>query len=186
VSIVTYGILPTQNVFKSHLLNTCRWVISCEGIRFCEVSAAHAQSIGWWRHNSTSRLTVFVTLDIGRYKSRIFSSGLRLSYRPYEIPRISFQPFCSYEMRIDGHHVWRGWIGLGCVRLVTRKRRWSVMSWTFDLTASNNRVLGITKCRELRSRIWRSNLQRNVHNKFHEFPSNHSVVTKFGPRDIAS
>jgi hypothetical protein len=48
---VTYGIMPTQNVFNSHLL----------------------------RHHSTSRLTASVTMGIRSYKSRVFSGGLRLS-----------------------------------------------------------------------------------------------------------
>jgi hypothetical protein len=29
----------------------------------------------------------------------------------------SVQPFCSYEMSPDRHHLGRGWVGLGWVRL---------------------------------------------------------------------
>jgi hypothetical protein len=48
----------------------------------------------------------------------------------------------------------------------------------FHLTASSNRHVGITECRKLKCTIWRSDLRHNVHTKFQEYTSNHSLVIK--------
>jgi hypothetical protein len=45
---------------------------------------------------------------------------------------------------------------------------------------------GITECRKLKCRIWRSDMRHNVHTKFLEFLSSHSLVIKYIQLYIAS
>jgi hypothetical protein len=54
-----------------------------------------------------------------------------------------------------------------------------VASSTFHLTTSSNRHVGITECRKLKCRIWRSDLWHNVHTIFHEYPPSHFLVIKY-------
>jgi hypothetical protein len=58
-----------------------------------------------------------------------------------------------------------------------------VVSSTFHLTTSNNHHVGITECKKLKCIIWRSGLRHNVHTKFHEYPSSHSVIIKISQTD---
>jgi hypothetical protein len=65
--------------------------------------------------------------------------------------------------------------------------RWSwVMTSTYHLTISSNHLVGISKCKELKIQICKSDVWHNVHTKNHEFPFTHSLVIKCILTDVTS
>jgi hypothetical protein len=74
---------------------------------------------------------------------------------------------------------------LGSVRLGMHMRRWFIVaSWRFHLTTSSNHHVGITDCRKLNCRIWISDQRHNIHTKFHEYLSSHSLVIKYVQKSL--